>query len=136
MRRASVTMLPEQDPFQQFGQHLASVCTLLDEQNTLLARMLAFQEAQALRPDVDLDITVTTNPLVLSRNNRRTTRMWLANGAMVLIDNIHGGFAPFVLQAGWNYLDLVEGARIMVQSGPVFTALYQCTDVAMTGATL
>lgn len=136
MRRASVTMVPEGGPIQApTHAQQESIITLLAEQNDLLSRLVIAIEAQALRPDVEIDINVSTAPTTLSRNNRRLTRIWVANAVSVLISNLHGGFAPFLLQAGWNYVDCVEGAQIMVQSGPSFVALWQCTDV-ITGAVL
>jgi hypothetical protein len=138
LRRASVTMVPEPiGPVEPpYLRHFESMCSLLERNNRIVTRILRHLEANALRSDVDLDIFVSTIPTVLTRSNRRLTRIWVANAAAVQIDNLHGGFANFYLQAGWNPIDCVEGARIQVQSGPGFSALWQCTDTVTTGATL
>jgi hypothetical protein len=135
LRRATVTMVPESGA-PDYVHHFESICELLETQNRHLRRIARFLEAQALRPDVDTDIYLSTTPTSLSRSNRRQTRMWVPNAANVLINNLHGGFAPFTLQAGWNYLDLVEGAQIMLQSGPGFSALWQALDTVTSGASL
>lgn len=130
-------MVPEPvQPVPPYLHDAHSICVLLEEQTKLLARLVIQVEAQALRPDVDVDIFVSTQPTVLSRNNRRQTRLWTPSAQSVLIDNLHGGPAPFMLQAGWNYLDVVEGARILVPSGAGFAALWQCLDTVNSGASL
>jgi|SRR5271166_2950965 len=138
LRRASVTMVPEPNgPVEPaYHQHFENLCSLLEQNNRVMRRILKHLEAQALRSDVDVDIFVSTSPTNLTRSNRRLTRIWVANAAAVQIDNLHGGFANFFLQAGWNPIDCVEGARIQVQSGPGFSALWQATDTVTTGATL
>lgn len=136
LRRASVTNIPQIAPEDDPVYHLRCIYALMERQNELLADILETVEEQRLRPSIEEAISVGPIPITLSRNSRRHTRIWVANAANCLISNITGGFGAFTLQAGWNDVDLVEGAQIMVQSGPVFNALWQCLDTVLSGSTL
>jgi hypothetical protein len=128
MRRASVTMVPE-EPQAALERRIDSLFGYLASMDANLAAVLRIMEAQGLRPSLNQTITLTTNPLAVSRNNRRYTQIWLPASQAILIDNFTGGPAAFTLAAGWTAMNLMEGARLSVASGTV-TALWECLDVS------
>lgn len=111
----------------------AQLCNILLEQGGFLQHIMDGVNGQVLRTNFDVVITVNTQPQSLSRNGRRHTMLWVASTVNCLIDNLVG-FGAFQLYAGWNVMDLAENARIMIQAGPTFNALYRCTDFEASGA--
>lgn len=115
------------------AEHLQQAMSALEQHLHHIVEALHTNE---LRPNFEQTLTVNNQPQALSRNGRRHTMIWVASTVSCLLDNTTGNMAAVTLYAGWNPLDLIEGARILTAttSPTTFNCLYRCTDFEMSGA--
>lgn len=106
---------------------------ILLDGNDRLERIMEGLNAASLRPSVDQVITINNQPQVLSRYGRRHNMLWVAASTSIQIDNLVG-FGVFQLIAGWNPLEVSEGARVMSMGNQVVNGVYRATDFETSGA--
>lgn len=123
--------VPEQQHGEHDHQHWMSLHVALQDIADRLGELVHETRAQAPNPDYFEVLSLSVSPLTLPLHGRRHNLVFCLAATTVQIDMAVGTLPSVNLTAGWNVLDLEDGARITLTTGGPTTVLYKCTDYAV-----
>lgn len=113
------------------ARHL-EITKLIAAQTDLLARIHKQLAGMERHADHDTVISVSTVPILITKQGRRHLLVW-SSAAQAVHADFGSGDTTVNLPVGWTVLDAPESARVWLAAGPAVNLLFRATDDVAPG---